>query len=98
MMCGCVLRGRSRPDGTLGSEANRYVARALITGWHTNGVIYGQQYYQPDEPGLIPLLAFDATGTDYLLSVMTAARRRRAHQLSTFDLQPAKPRPDASWK
>ncbi|HEY0549954.1 MAG TPA: hypothetical protein VGF13_10155 [Verrucomicrobiae bacterium] len=37
-----------KPDGTLGSEANRYVARALITGWHTNGVMYGQQYYNPE--------------------------------------------------
>jgi type II secretory pathway pseudopilin PulG len=37
-----------RADGKLGPEANRYVARALIAGWHTNGVMYGQQYYNPE--------------------------------------------------
>ncbi len=37
-----------KPNGTLGSEANRYVARALIAGWHTNGVMYGQQYFNPE--------------------------------------------------
>jgi type II secretory pathway pseudopilin PulG len=37
-----------KPNGTLGPEANRYIARALIAGWHTNGVMYGQQYYNPD--------------------------------------------------
>lgn len=37
-----------KADGKLGSEANRYVARTLIAGWHTNGVMYGQQYYNPE--------------------------------------------------
>jgi hypothetical protein len=36
-----------RPDNKLGPEANRLVMRALITGWHTNGVMYGQQHYNP---------------------------------------------------
>lgn len=36
-----------KSDGTLGPEANRYVARALIAGLHTNGVMYEQQYYNP---------------------------------------------------
>lgn len=35
------------PNGRLGSEANRYVVRALISGWHANGVIYAQEYRQP---------------------------------------------------
>lgn len=33
-----------KPDGTLGSEANRYTVRTLISGWHTNGVFYAQEY------------------------------------------------------
>ena len=33
-----------KPDGNLATEANRYVARALISGWHTNGVFYAQEY------------------------------------------------------
>ncbi len=37
-----------KANGTLGPEASRYVARALMAGWHTNGVMYGQQYYNPD--------------------------------------------------
>jgi type II secretory pathway pseudopilin PulG len=36
-----------KPDGKLGSEANRYVVRALITGWYTNGVMFGQEYVRP---------------------------------------------------
>jgi type II secretory pathway pseudopilin PulG len=36
-----------KPDGTLGSELNRYVARTLISGWHTNGVMYSQEFHQP---------------------------------------------------
>lgn len=36
-----------KPDGTLGSEANRYVARTMISGWYTNGVMYAQEFYQP---------------------------------------------------
>ena len=35
------------PNNALGSEPNRRVVRALISGWQTNGVIYAQQYYQP---------------------------------------------------
>lgn len=35
------------PNNTLGSEPNRRVVRALVSGWQTNGVIYAQQYYQP---------------------------------------------------
>ena len=37
-----------RPDGKLGAEANRFVMRALVAGLHTNGVMYGQQYYNPE--------------------------------------------------
>lgn len=33
-----------KPDGTLGKEANRYLVRGLISGWHTNGVFYAQEY------------------------------------------------------
>ena len=33
-----------KPDGTLGQEANRYLVRGLISGWHTNGVFYAQEY------------------------------------------------------
>jgi len=33
-----------KPDRTLGSEANRYTVRTLISGWHTNGAIYAQEY------------------------------------------------------
>ena len=35
------------PNGRLGSEVNRYVVRALISGWQTNGLIYAQEYVQP---------------------------------------------------
>jgi type II secretory pathway pseudopilin PulG len=28
------------------SEGNKYVARALVSGWRTNGVFYAQQFYQ----------------------------------------------------
>ena len=34
------------PNNTVASEANKYVARALISGWRTNGVFYAQQFYQ----------------------------------------------------
>ena len=33
-----------KPDGTLGAEANRYLVRGLISGWHTNGVFYAQEF------------------------------------------------------
>lgn len=39
-----------RPDGlggTPGPEANRYIARTLISGWHTNRVMHAQEFYQP---------------------------------------------------
>jgi type II secretory pathway pseudopilin PulG len=35
------------PNGQLASEVNRYVARCLVSGWHTNGLIYAQEYRQP---------------------------------------------------
>ena len=35
------------PNGRLGSEVNRYVVRALISGWQTNGLIYAQEFVQP---------------------------------------------------
>ncbi len=33
-----------KPDGTLGSEMNAYTVRTLVSGWHTNGVFYAQEY------------------------------------------------------
>ena len=39
-----------RPDGSLGSEANRYTVRTLISGWHTNGVFYAQEYLNRPAP------------------------------------------------
>lgn len=36
------------PNGTINnSEANRYTVRTLISGWHTNGLFYAQEYYRP---------------------------------------------------
>lgn len=35
------------PDGTLASQLNRYVARTLVAGWHTNGLLYSQEFVQP---------------------------------------------------
>jgi type II secretory pathway pseudopilin PulG len=35
------------PAFKLGSEANRYTARTLVSGLHTNGVVYAQEFYQP---------------------------------------------------
>lgn len=35
------------PNVRLGSEVNRYVVRTVIAGWHTNGLIYAQEYVQP---------------------------------------------------
>lgn len=32
------------PAGTIGSEANRYVVRTLVSGIYTNGFFYAQQY------------------------------------------------------
>jgi type II secretory pathway pseudopilin PulG len=34
-------------DGSVNSEANRYVVRTLVSGWHTNGVFYAQRHFQP---------------------------------------------------
>jgi len=34
------------PNNQLASEANKYVARALVSGWRTNGVFFAQQFYQ----------------------------------------------------
>jgi len=36
-----------KANGTLGPEANRYVARTLVTGWHRNGVLYSQVFVNP---------------------------------------------------
>jgi type II secretory pathway pseudopilin PulG len=35
------------PNDDVSSEANSYVVRALLSGWHTNDVFYVQQYYHP---------------------------------------------------
>ena len=35
------------PNYPVGSVANRYVVRTLVSGWYTNGVLYAQHYYQP---------------------------------------------------
>ena len=39
-----------KADGTLATEANRYVVRTLVAGWHTNGVVYAQEFFQPATP------------------------------------------------
>jgi type II secretory pathway pseudopilin PulG len=39
-----------KPDGSIGPEANRFVARTVVSGWHTNGVVYAQEFYQPTHP------------------------------------------------
>ena len=35
-----------KPDNIVSSEANKYVARTLISGWRSHGVFYPQQFYQ----------------------------------------------------
>jgi|ERR1051325_164586 type II secretory pathway pseudopilin PulG len=35
------------PNYPVNAEANRYLARTLVSGWYTNGVLYAQQYYHP---------------------------------------------------
>jgi type II secretory pathway pseudopilin PulG len=34
-------------NNQLANEANRYVVRTLVSGWHTNGYLYAQQYHHP---------------------------------------------------